>query len=80
MRTVMKTKKYQNPETNSSTIKQEEQPKAMYQQAMEAQANHMSDVELLLAMQAARETKYDVCTLAAMQQFISQNEKQLMDA
>ena len=71
MRIVMKTKKYQDPH-NALKEKQEvpQQKEKQYQRVADAQSHLANDAALISAMKEAGNVPYDVCTVAAMQQFL----------
>ena len=70
MRMVKKTKKYEINSSNTTTSNQESKAETQYTQPMQDKAYYITHGELLLAMEEAKEVKYDICTIAAMQQYI----------
>ena len=75
MRMVKKTKKYEVNNSNTATSHKEPKAETQYTKPMQDKAYYMTDGELLLAMEEAKEVKYDICTIAAMQHYIDSKQK-----
>lgn len=76
MRMVIKTKKYQVPAEKveaEALVAQTEQATTQTSVA-NTPYSFPADVELLLAMNEAKQVKYDICTIAAMQHYIDNNK------